>query len=64
MKIFLTALCLMIGIVSTSFAANSVLSTPVNSEVDSAQRNDNPDAIILILDDNGVIVDIIVIKQR
>lgn len=54
----------MIGIVSTSLAANSVASNPVNSEVYSAQRNDNPDAIILIVDDNGVIVDIIVIKQR
>lgn len=54
----------MIGIVSTSFAANSVLSTPVNSEVDSAQRNDNPDAIIVIVDDSGVIIDIIIIKER
>lgn len=54
----------MIGIVSTSFAANSVASNPVNSEVDSAQRNDNPDAIIVIVDDSGVIIDIIIIKER
>lgn len=33
MKTFLTARCLMIGITSTSFAANSVASTHVNSEV-------------------------------
>ncbi len=54
----------MIGIVSTSFAANSVSSNPVNSEVYSAQRNDNPDAIIVIVDDSGVIIDIIIIKER
>ncbi|MFQ9997238.1 MAG: hypothetical protein ACLRV7_09250 [Hoylesella buccalis] len=64
MKKFLTTLCLMIGIVSTSFAANSVASNPVNSEVYSAQRNDNPDAIIVIVDDSGVIIDIIIIKER
>ena len=54
----------MIGIVSTSLAANSVASYPVNSEVYSAQRNDNPDAIIVIVDDSGVIIDIIIIKER
>ncbi len=64
MKKFLTALCLMIGIVSTSFAANSVASPPVSSEVYSVQRNDTPDVIIVIIDDRGVIQDIIVIKKR
>lgn len=56
--------CLMIGIASTSFAANSVASTPVNSEVYSVQKNDTPDVIIVVVDDKGVIIDIIVIKQR
>lgn len=64
MKKFLTALCLMIGIASTSFAANSVASTHVNSEVYSVQKNDTPDVIIVVVDDKGVIIDIIVIKQR
>lgn len=64
MKKFLTALCLIIGIASTSFAANSVASTPVNSEVYSVQKNDTPDVIIVVVDDKGVIIDIIVIKQR
>lgn len=64
MKKFLTALCLMIGIASTSFAANSVASTPVNAEVYSVQKNDTPDVIIVVVDDKGVIIDIIVIKQR
>lgn len=63
MKIFLTTLCLMIGMASTSFAANSVTSTPESPEVCSVQKNDTPDVIIVVIDDRGVIKDIIVIKH-
>jgi hypothetical protein len=63
MKKFLTALCLMIGVVSTSFAAKSVVSIPMSANASSVEKSDTPDVIIVIVDDRGVIVDIIVIKQ-
>ena len=63
MKKFLTALCLMIRVVSTSFAAKSVVSIPMSANASSVEKSDTPDVIIVIVDDRGVIVDIIVIKQ-
>ena len=63
MKKFLTALGLMIGVVSTSFAAKSVVSIPMSANASSVEKSDTPDVIIVIVDDRGVIVDIIVIKQ-
>jgi len=63
MKKFLTAICLMIGVVSTSFAAKSVVSIPMSANASSVEKSDTPDVIIVIVDDRGVIVDIIVIKQ-
>ena len=63
MKKFLTAICLMIGVVSTSFAAKSVVSIPMSANVSSVEKSDTPDVIIVIVDDRGVIVDFIVIKQ-
>lgn len=65
MKKFIASLCMMIGIASSSFAATSVVSTPVSQSVYSVQeRSDRPDVIIVITDDRGVIIDIIVIKKR
>lgn len=63
MKKFLTALCLMIGVASTSFAAKSVASIPMSANASSVEKSDTPDVIIVVVDDRGVIVDIIVIKQ-
>lgn len=54
---------MMIGVVSTSFAAKSVVSIPMSANVSSVEKSDTPDVIIVIVDDRGVIVDIIVIKQ-
>lgn len=53
----------MIGVVSTSFAAKSVVSIPMSANASSVEKSDTPDVIIVIVDDRGVIVDIIVIKQ-
>lgn len=54
---------MMIGLVSSSFAATAV-SIPVSEPVYSVQKSDKPDAIIVITDSRGVIIDIIVIKKR
>lgn len=56
MKKFLTALCLMIGVVSTSFAAKSVASIPMSTNVSSVEKSDTPDVIIVIVDDRGVLL--------
>lgn len=53
------------GIASASFAANpSANPAPESPNVTNVQKNDTPDAIIVIFDDRGVIIDIIVIKRR
>ena len=65
MKKLIATFCLAVGMVSTSFAANS--SAPSSPNVSYAQektKTSTPDKIILVVDERGVIVDIIVIKKR
>lgn len=65
MKKLIATLCLAIGVVSASFAANP--SAPSSPNVSCAQektKTSTPDKIILVVDERGVIVDIIVIKKR
>lgn len=65
MKKLLATFCLALGFASASFAANPTANpAPESPNVTNVQKNDTPDAIIVIFDDRGVIIDIIVIKRR
>lgn len=65
MKKFLSVICLMMGLVSSSFAATSVNANPISPEVATVQeKSETPDLIIVVTDENGTIIEIIVIKKR
>lgn len=67
MKKLIATICLAIGMFSTSFAENpSVNAAPSNPNVALApeKKSDTPDVIIVVVDDRGVIVEIIVVKKR
>jgi len=67
MKKLIATFCLAIGLVSASFAATpSASPIPEAPNVSSVQekKSETPDVIIVVTDDKGVIIDIIVIKFR
>lgn len=66
MKKLIATFCLVLGFVTVSFASIPVAAyAPSSPDVSSVQeKREKPDAIIVITDDKGVIIDIIVIKQQ
>lgn len=65
MKKLIATFCLAIGIAfasdTTVHAANTALNSPAVSSVQ--EKSDKPDTIIIVTDNNGVIIEIIVIKN-
>lgn len=65
MKKLIATFCLALGMISASFAVNpSANPAPIPNVAAAQEKSDRPDAIIVIVDDRGVIIDIIVIKKR
>lgn len=66
MKKLIATFCLAIGIAiapdTAVYAANTALNSPAVSSVQ--EKNDKPDKVIVVTDDNGVIIEIIVIKNK
>lgn len=66
MKKLIATCCLVFGFATASFAEVPAVTPELNSpNVRNVQnKSDKPDVIILVVDDKGVIIDIIVIKVQ
>ena len=67
MKKLLASALLALGLYAPLSAANSYVANmvlPETQEVNAVQKTSKPDRMMIVFDDKGVIIDIIVIKNK